>query len=263
MRTARRSTHLLIALTLLAAGRAGAETRAGVGGRVRGETSPLAAAGVYAYQIADTSLHKLLTDSQGNFFFRDLPAGLYTIIAHKPGFVPAMVKLTRDTAQTYQVVEMQLTEQPRGVSAKPDDFWSLRTHLPGDVLRQIEEDERQALYLTTATPGQRLDLALAGFRTTMQAMTGVDQLTSVGGQVSGGGLGIEGRLGQVAVGLRGNFWQVNSADPLRTGGPGIGQASSVSVDVAPGPTSHLRLTSVNNRLMAGRDDGDVPIFTNY
>src|SRR5436309_2069668 len=52
----------------------------GVGGRVIGEKSPLASAGVYAFQLADLQLHKVTTDPQGNFLFQDLPAGLYKVI---------------------------------------------------------------------------------------------------------------------------------------------------------------------------------------
>src|SRR5262250_637476 len=96
------ATILIVAFALASgASRAGADNRAGVGGRVLGETSPLPAAGVYAYQLADASLRKVLTDPQGNFLFQDLPAGLYNIIAHKIGFTPVVVKITRTTAQAY------------------------------------------------------------------------------------------------------------------------------------------------------------------
>jgi len=110
--TASRTTIPLILALALAGGaaRAAADPRAGVGGRVLGETSPLPSAGVYAYQLADASLRKVLTDPQGNFLFQDLPAGLYKIIAHKIGFTPVVVRITRTTAQTYQRVELQLAE---------------------------------------------------------------------------------------------------------------------------------------------------------
>src|SRR5690349_19674909 len=57
----------------------------GMAGRVTGRSAPLPAAGVYAYQVADKSIHKVVTDPQGNFLFDGLPAGLYQVIAHKPG----------------------------------------------------------------------------------------------------------------------------------------------------------------------------------
>jgi len=137
----------------------------GLAGRVTGNASPLAAAGVYAYQLADLALFKVMTDPQGNFLFRDLPAGLYKIIAHKPGFLPVVMMVTRDTAKAYQFLDLQLP--PRGAGALPAngahsalpgspasgatagaaadaDFWALRARIPADVLRDIEASEAPA-----------------------------------------------------------------------------------------------------------------------
>jgi hypothetical protein len=137
----------------------------GLAGRVTGNASPLAAAGVYAYQLADLALFKVMTDPQGNFLFRDLPAGLYKIIAHKPGFLPVVTMVTRDNAKAHQFLELQLP--PRGTQATPttnatathsafpstpasgpaaaplpaDDFWALRASIPADVLRDIEASD--------------------------------------------------------------------------------------------------------------------------
>src|SRR5580692_3150136 len=89
------------------AAHAAAAGATGVAGRVTGNSSPLAAAGVYAYQLATLTLHKVETDPQGNFLFRNLPAGLYKIIAHKAGFEPVVILLTHTTAQAYQFLELQ------------------------------------------------------------------------------------------------------------------------------------------------------------
>ncbi|HEX3531480.1 MAG TPA: carboxypeptidase-like regulatory domain-containing protein [Thermoanaerobaculia bacterium] len=237
-----------------------------------GETSPLPSAGVYAYQLADASLRKVLTDPQGNFLFQDLPAGLYKIIAHKIGFTPVVVRITRTTAQTYQFVELQLAEERRNGSGRvhPDDFWSVRSSIPGDVLRQIQSDERERTQLSLAD-AQRLDLsniaknaAKAGFSTSMQAMTGVDQITQANGLLSGGGVGIAGQLGQVQVGLRGSFWQLNGDASGRPGMSGnTGQASNLSLDLARGTGSRIVFTSQSNRLTRA-SDGAAPIdFENY
>jgi hypothetical protein len=239
---------------------------------VLGETSPLAAAGVYAYQLADSSLRKVLTDPHGNFLFQDLPAGLYKIIAHKTGFEPVVVMITRTTAETYQFVELQLAEQRRAGAAgakdraPADDFWSVRSRIPGDVLRQIQNDEMERAELTIGDAPQTLNLAglaKAGFSTSMQAMTGVDQFTQANGLLSGGGVGIEGQLGQVQVGLRGSFWQLNSD----AGRPGLstsaGQASSLSLDLAHGTGSRVVFLSQSNR-MTRQNDGEAPVdFEHY
>jgi hypothetical protein len=277
MTTSRKTLPLLCALALLGgASRVDADAAPiGVGGRVLGETSPLAAAGVYAYQLADASLRKVLTDGQGNFLFQDLPVGLYKIIAHKMGFDPVVVMITRTTAQTYQFVELQLAERRRGVHTPngsddhghADDYWTVRSRIPPDVLRQIQNDEIERVELTTMDAPQRLDLSSltkGGFSTSMQAMTGVDQISQTNGMLSGGGVGIEGQLGQVQVGLRGSFWQLNGAD---AGHPGLstnaGQASSLSLDLARGPGSRLVFSSQSNR-MARQNDGDAPIdFEHY
>ena len=72
MKTARKSLPLLLALALVAgaarADTAGGEAprahRSGVGGQVLGEAAPLPAAGVYAYQLGDLSVRKVLTDAR-------------------------------------------------------------------------------------------------------------------------------------------------------------------------------------------------------
>src|SRR5579863_6254463 len=246
----------------------------GLAGRVSGNASPLAAAGVYAYQLADLALYKVLTDPQGNFLFRDLPAGLYKIIANKPGFLPAVIMVTRDTGKAYQFLELQLAQRtgaakaggalpictaPAGKTARPDqdaDFWALRASIPPDVLRDIDAadgPQSQAGSTKAASaavpagagsglpPGGTLSdaaLAAAGggrFHTEVQAMTGMADVAQVGvGQVSKGKLGIEGQLGEVQVGLSGRFSQVSS-DGLFAGG---GNAASGSAD---GKTSALSL----------------------
>ena len=266
MKAAWKSLPLLFALVLVAgAARAGTvgggslqADRAGVGGRVLGEAAPLAAAGVYAYQLADLSVRKVLTDSKGSFLFQDLPAGLYKIIAHKPGFIPVVVKLTRTTAQHYQFVELQLNERQAGpAAAAEDDFWAVRSQIPGDVLRDIEGREHaqeiQLVHLDPVSTGQQLNLAQTGFRTEMQAMTGVDQIALGDGLLSGAGLGIKGTVGPVQVGLRGSFWQLNG-DPMTVGGSAAGgQASALSLDVSHGSSSRLTVSSLSNRL-AGRGE---------
>ena len=103
-------------------------------GHVSSATAPLAASAVYAYQLADFSLRKVVTDAGGNFLFDRLPAGLYKIIAHKTGFVPAVALLIRATDEAHQFLEMQLAEQ-QAVEAAGDGFWSVRERIPTDVLR--------------------------------------------------------------------------------------------------------------------------------
>jgi hypothetical protein len=255
-------TILFLALTLLgSASGVSAEQSGGkppgVAGHVVGETSsPLGAAGVYAYQLTDLSFRKVLTDGQGNFLFQELPAGLYQIIAHKPGFSPVFVMLTRTAASTYQFLELQLVPQPKGAKARTgEDFWSIRARIPSDVLREIDESEAQLARLEPLGSGNMVDLAdLSRFTTDVQAMTGMDQIADAGeGTVSSGGLGLSAKVGDMKVGLRGHFQQFspNTFEPGTLSASG--EASTLSLDLQ-GDESRVSLSSFNNRLVT-RDGG--------
>jgi hypothetical protein len=260
----------------------------GVAGRVTGNSSGLAAAGVYAYQLADLTLRKAQTDPQGNFLFTNLPAGLYKIIASKPGFLPVVVLLTRTAPQAYQFLELQLAQRdavPRGTAgrgaggqatgsanATDADFWALRASIPPDVLRDIDTAESPAAAAksaraaagTPATTGGEVPAAnvianplVAGrFRTEVQAMTGIADVPQFGvGQVSTGKLGVEGQLGGVQVGLSGRFWSMTGDAPLPGASRSLpavtsdGQTSSMQLDLEPGPSSKITLDSLSNRLV--------------
>jgi hypothetical protein len=245
--------------------------RSGLGGRVLGESAPLPSARIYAYQLADLSLRKVMTDAQGNFLFQDLPAGLYKVIAHKTGFVPAVIMLTRTTAQAYQSLELQLAQRQAGQGPESDDFWSIRARVPADVLREIEADEAQIqLSSFTAQPGGALT---TGFQTEMQALTGVDQIAGSGGQLSSAGVGFQGQMGQVKVGVHGSLMQLTSSSLQTTGGgsPASGQSSSLAIDLSRGPNSRVSILSFNNRMTPGSyvgrsesGDGVAPVdFEHY
>nr|MDP9122377.1 carboxypeptidase-like regulatory domain-containing protein [Acidobacteriota bacterium] len=269
-----RTASLVLALALLGtSGRILAQGRpSGVAGRVVGDTAPLSAAGVYAYELADASLHKVLTDPQGNFLFQNLPAGLYKVIAHKPGFLPVIILLTRTTAQAYQFLELQLAPQERPGREAPagagdGDFWSIRSRIPADVLRDIETPDLPVIAGLVPSGPEGLSRTaealqsstLARFHTEMQAMKGFDQTAELGGgQVSGERVGIDGHVGSVQVGFRGRFWQLSS-DALipHRGGSADGQASALSLALDPGPSSHIVLTSLNNRLTPRQETSGV------
>jgi hypothetical protein len=266
MRDLRKSLPLIVAFALVGqAGALQADGRpAGVAGRVLGESSPLAAAHIYAYQLADLSLQKVTTDAKGNFLFGGLPAGLYKIIAHKAGFVPAVIMLTRTAAQSYQYIDVELAQRRPGDGPAADDYWSIRARVPADVLREIEDAESQ-IHLASFTASTAGSLT-GNFQTEMQALTGVDQGTTEGGQLSTAGLGIQGQLGKIQVGLHGSYSQLSSSDVLQPGGTafGTGQTSSLSIDLARGPSSRVSLMSLNNRMIARGAGGESPVdFEHY
>jgi hypothetical protein len=287
----RKSAPLILILALLGqavhAGAARAEAhRPGVGGRVLGESNPLSSAHIYAYQLADLSLRKVMTDGKGNFLFQDLPAGLYKIIAHKAGFLPAIIMLTRTTAQAYQFLDVQLAQRQAGRGKDgDDDFWALRARVPADVLREIETAEaggdtfqvsQRPAFPATGMSGMKGSPAgsvltansLAGFKGDAQALTGVDSIANSGGQMSGAGLGLKGQLGTTQVDVHGRFFQLSPDATFQPAGGGLagsGQASSLAIDLARGPSSRVSIMSLNNRMVTRGDSGhEAPVdFEHY
>lgn len=258
----RKSVPLIFAIALLgqAAGVRAARLP-GVEGLVRGESSPLSAAHVWAYQLADFSLRKVLTDGHGNFLFEDLPAGVYKIIAHKAGFRYGVLPLARKTATDYQRLEFNLPQGKPGEGAQGDDFWGLVSQVPADVLHQIERAEAgdETLQLTGLPFGSGTRLILpSSLRGEMRALTGVDQIASAGGQMSGADVGLKGKVGDTQVDLQGRFTQISPSATFQpsAGGAGTGQASSLAVDVNRGPGSRVSFQSFSNRLSLRSESGD-------
>lgn len=239
-------------LAAAAAPGAGADVPAdphGVGGRVLSAASPLPSATVYAYQFADRRHRKVTTDGGGGFLFDALPAGLYKIIAHKPGFVPVVLRLTRATAETYQFLELELAEAEASAASGRRDFWSAQSEIPSDVLRDMviadfEAEARSAGWI--AAPR-------AAFETALQVESGVDEMASRGGgdaKVTGGTVGIEGQVGQVWLGLRGDYLQVVPARALDAGAGGRlfdGQGSALSLEASREDT-RVNLSSQSNHM---------------
>jgi carboxypeptidase family protein len=270
LRTFRRNLPLIVAVALLgqigqAAVVGAAETRqVGVSGRVLAEANPLPAVHIWAYELADLKLHKVMTDAQGSFLFQDLPVGLYQIIAHKVGFLPAVISFTRATAEARQFLDVELARRPPG-QPHGDDFWEIRAQVPADVLREIEANESSIPLASLTAP--RGGVLTGNFKTEMQALTGVDGIAAEsGGQLNSAGVGIQGDLGAVHVGLRGQFVQRSSANALQAGGSalGTGTSSSLSIVVAPRPSSRVSIVSRSNRMVARGESGDSPVdFEHY
>ncbi len=283
---AQKSFPVVVAIALWATAAAGVraqtlpESHGAVAGRVVGVSNPLGSAAVYAYQVVDRSLQKVATDVQGNFRFDQLPAGVYNIIAHRIGFVPAVVRLTRSTAEAYQFLEIQLARQvagAEGAGGREADFWSLRSKIPADVLRDLEASSiRQAALAAQAGPAGRLvanadlnTVDAASFKAELEALSGVDSsFQGAQAQMTGGQLDVEGQLGKLQVGLTGRLIQL-AGDPADTGSFTDGEVRALSVAVEDGSSNRLSVTSLTNRLTGGaaapgRDDLGAPVdFENY
>ncbi len=258
-----RATGLVLPLALLLAGSTAAdEGLSGVGGKVLGPAEPLSAAKVYAYHLADLSLRKAVTDTTGRFLFGDLPAGLYKIIAHKRGFLPAVVMLTRATADTRQFLELQLAEEVIGDVRAGEDFWSLREQIPADVLREIKLAD-----LGPEIQGYAPRVGSAGsVETDFKALAGVDEIASVGeARVAGGEVGIEGQVGDLQLGLTGNFVRLESRSPEAPGFDiSAGYQGALTVDLDNARGTQLNFTSLNNSLTTQQQGVTVPVgFERY
>ena len=249
------------------------EVVSGVAGKVSDARSPLAAARVYLYRLSDLSLVQAVTDERGHFRFDALPAGLYKVIAHKAGFVPAVVQLTRTTAKAYQFLELELSESNAADGQDGEDFWSVRSQVPTDVLRQIQladiqDSTRQAGSLGpgVALPAGAVPAALASngrVAAEMRAATGVEQIGASAGQLTRGEVGVQGRLGGMRVGVNGDYLQLQPAFGAdETDGPS-GFASALSLSVASDANTTLRLSSRSDRLLPSPQTREEVDFENY
>jgi len=248
VRTLARTIRPTLAILAALGGPAGlAAQESMLSGQVSSASQVLAAARVYAYQLADASLAEAVTDLSGDFRFEELPAGLYKIIAFKPGFVPTVALLTRASAQAAQFLDIQLSPLDESSSASTSDFWTVRRRIPGDVLREIDLLEAVDDWSREAPPPSRL------VRAEMQAVTGVDStLDGTSSHMTGGRVDVAGAVRDMTIGVTGNYMQVQPGGSLTTGTDGSSRV--VAVDLEDGSTNSIRVTSADNQLI--RDEAN-------
>jgi hypothetical protein len=221
---------------------------AALAGNVSGDQAPLHAASVYAYRVADLSLRKVFTDADGEFSFSALPAGLYKIVAHKPGFIPAVVLVTRATAASYQQLELDLASQPEGLDGETVDFWTIRERIPTDVLRQMT-------YADAADEAAAI-VAESGFdqkmRAEMRAVQGRDSLVSgADSQMLRGTFDLEADLGRARLDLTSRFSRLS---PISTAAVANveGESNAVALSLVADGSSRLEVTSQQSELLVGK-----------
>lgn len=238
----------------------------GVAGQVRSAARPLDAVRVYLYHLADFHLDRAETDAAGHFLFDRLPEGLYKVIAYKRGFLPAVIQLTRTAGDSYQFLDLELAEAGTD-GTEAESFWSVRSRIPADVLREITldalgEDGRSSWRSDTELAASRLELPEgSGLNAEMQALTGVDQIAAEEGQMFGGRVGIEGQLGNLHIDLTGDYRQIESRQvaPISASG----QTSVLSLDLASGDDTRVSLMSLSNRMDGFRQSASPVDFEHY
>jgi hypothetical protein len=214
-----------------------------LGGLVRSNDGPLASARVYAYQVTELTITREVTDQQGQFLFSTLPAGVYKIIAHKVGFVPAVVLFTRATQSAADFLEFELIAEQSASIQDTEDFWSIRRRIPGDVLREIEVAEAMAAQqITDVHTGGGL-----AFETEM--MAGLDDNSAGLSALTSGRIGMQGRVGRLMLELDGRFDQLRPESSARAGDLlAEGRTNSLDLSLANGGSSALQFHSVRHTL---------------
>lgn len=232
--------------------------QAAVEGRVSGRSKPVAEATVYAYEVATYALQKVVTDDYGRFLFGALPAGMYKIIAYKNGFAPTIELLLRRREQDQQFLEIEMRGEQVGDTRQAEDYWSVRSRVPADVLRDIHN--LGGLWQRDATgplPGTRIT-GVSGFAGEMLAQGGYEQLGAAYGEahLTGAHFDLQGAVGQMQLGVNGQY------QLLLPEGNGLGgsvpdaEARAVGVALEGARDSKLSVATASGQVANVRD-GDM------
>ncbi len=233
-------------------------TTAAVKGRVFEGAKPIEAVKVYAYEVASFALRKVLSDEAGHFSFKSLPAGMYQIVAHKDGFAPSVELLLRKSPDTHQFVEIRLQEESPDDMRQAEDYWSVRSRVPADVLRDINSSAHD---LDSAFgPGLLLrdDSQFAG---QMLANSGLEQLGGGHGdaQLTTAQVDLLGAVGDVKVSLNGTLQQLAQRPDAGTTFVPDGEARSMALKVQGNDDSKLSVTTANGQLASLRGEELLPV----
>ncbi len=246
----------VLALSVLGVGVVSADEAIGpvtgaLNGHVQSLTAPLPHSVVYAYHLGNTSLRRVASDTEGNFRFDNLPAGLYKVIAFRHGFLPSIALLTRASAQAQQFLDMELQEDLAPEAADKDSFWGIRDRIPSDVLRDIETSAAEGeANVNNASLDQRL--MPRNVEAEMQAIAGMQEGLETGNaQLAGGSVGIQGEVNDLYIGLTGNFVELQpTAKTAASASISNGRTQLVSVQVENSDQSGVRVTSMSNRMVS-------------
>ena len=229
-------------------------------GRVQTGKAALPAAHVYVYDVADSSKQQTTTDRFGRYAFQPLPAGIYRVIAHRPGYVPAVAELTRTTSESVQSLDFELGRRSVKDGKKDDeeDFWSIRARIPSDVLRQIQIAEAIAddrdWGLETAIQRER-------FEAELRTLSGIEDAGDGGALVLGSQLDLRSRFGQTQLALRSNLREFKRQAFRSTTAEGqpLGDSKAFALDVNH-RGSNIQFTSQRHRFQGAQagswDDWD-------
>lgn len=233
-------------------------TAAAVKGRVFEGSKPIEAVKVYAYEVASFAIRKVLSDDSGHFSFKSLPAGMYQIVAHKDGFAPSVELLLRKSPDTHQFVEIRMQEEAPDDMRQAEDYWSVRSRVPADVLRDINSSAHD---LDAAfAPGLLLSDD-SQFTGQMLANSGLEQLGGSHGdaQLTTAQVDLLGAVGEVKVSLNGTFQQLAQRPDVGSAIMPDGEARSMALRVEGTDNSNLSVTTANGQLASLRGEEVLPV----
>jgi carboxypeptidase family protein len=225
-----------------------------ISGTVRSVQTPVAGALVVLYNVAETSLARLRTATDGTFVVASAPVGVYDLIAYKKGFQPALVRILHQAnPQTVSAVEIELARSSpaAGTTSGKSSIWELADRLPADVLRE-------------------LDLEGAASSATLPGKVAVSQ--HVGGEVatvagSGTGESAAVRTSAVLSGGLPNGWRYNLSGEYNAISPDsepsvtTGNSAGLALAVAPSASQQVELAARRNTISFA-DDQPARLQTN-
>jgi hypothetical protein len=194
-------------------------------------------------------MRKGITDAAGNFLFEALPAGIYKIIAAKPGFAPAVVLLTRTTAEARQFINVDLSRDAEFSGTTKSDFWTTRQQIPPDVLRDLEG---ATLASGPAAQSPQKVSAFESMEAKMRAVAGTQDHTNLGAsQLTGGEVDLSGAIKDYRIGVNGHFRELHGMHGSAGGAEAAaGNSRAISLDFENNREGRLRVTSLNNELIS-------------
>lgn len=223
----------------------------GVAGTVSAVASQrLADVSVYAYEVAELTAQKALTDEAGRFLFEELPAGIYKLIAYKSGFEPTVVMLSRAAAGAQQFVDLRLREESAD-TREGESYWSVRERIPPDILRDIRTLELASMTAAQGTSFDRLDAVHGSIR----ARTGYDDLAGIAdAYISGAGIDMQTAVGHMELDVTGDHVRLEqlSAATGTTASAAAARATTVGVALRGAGEGTLDLTTFRHSLLSER-----------
>jgi hypothetical protein len=224
-----------------------------ISGVVRSVEAPVAGALVVLYNVAETSLARMKTASDGTFVLASAPVGVYDLIAYKKGYQPALVRIVHQAApRDVSSVQIQLaTNGARAAAGAPvrSSIWDLADRLPADVLRELDMDPPDTLHTSDRFAARR---ALGGEVSTVAGSSGGDAAVHTTAALRGG---------------LSNGWQYNVTgdynaignDPATT--TTSGNSAGLALAVAPSSEENVQVAARRNSVNFA-DDGPASLQTN-